>query len=226
MEISKETVRKMRKPDLVWAATNRCSHGKLYVEHTACLENVSEWERNFESIGFFDIEASNLKADFGIMLSYCIKEHNGKIYKGLITPQQLRSATQDRSLVKQCVADLQRFTRIVTYYGARYDLPFVRSRALYHGVDFPPLGSLYHTDLYDWVRRKMRLHNNRMQSACELLEIPSKEHRLLGGIWNRALTGDKSALRFILKHNEEDVLSLEELWERLLPFARVTKTSI
>jgi len=222
MQVDKAAVRQLRKSDLVWAITNRCKHGKLYIEHLECLEDQSPKEKT----GFFDIEASNLKADFGILLSYCIKELDGKIHRGLITPEQLRSTTQDRNLVRQCVADLQGFDRIVTYYGARYDIPFIRSRALYNGVTFPKFGAFYHTDVYDWVKRKLKLHGNRMQFACDFLDIPSKEHKLIGAVWNRALTGSKKDLQFILQHNMEDVISLEQLWKTLLPFVKIVNSNV
>lgn len=114
----------------------------------------------------------------------------------------------------------------MTYYGARYDVPFLRTRCLHHGLDFPPFGSIFHTDVYFAVRSKLKLYRNRLEAACDLLGIPSKGHRLTPKVWMAAATGDKKAIDFVLAHNVEDVISLEMLWNRLTGHSRVTKTSI
>lgn len=210
---------KLPKKQLVYLATHRCRHRHRYISHYCCYQQ--DQQLSGEKVGFLDIEASNLKADFGIILSYCIKEQGGKIYGRAITPAELKSTSHDKALVRECVADIQRFDRLITFYGARYDIPFVRSRALYHRVPFPEYGSCYHTDIYFWVRNKMKLHGNRLQFACDFLQIPSKGHRLNGGMWTKALTGDKKSLDYILIHNKEDVVATEKLFNKLAPFHKL-----
>ena len=108
----------------------------------------------------------------------------------------------------------------------RFDIPFLRTRALYWGLDFPDYKSLVVTDCYDIVKAKLRLHRNRLESVCDAFDIPSKEHRLTPEVWVRAMAGDKKSLDYILKHNREDVISLEAVWKKLERFARNSKVSI
>lgn len=224
MEILNQRLRALPKADLLRILTGRCRHGTTICCCDSCLGEVGKDKK--ERIGFLDIEASSLKADFGILLSYCIKEHGRKTYGSKITTKELRSPLHDRRLTEQCVADMERFDRLITFYGSRYDIPFLRSRALYHRLRFPERGSIYHTDCYDWVKHKLRLHGNRLQFACDHLGIASKGHKLDPKHWNRALSGDQVSLNYIFTHNKEDVESLEELYNRLLPFCTLTKTSI
>ena len=214
---------KLKKDELILYFTGRCRHRHLYVEHPNCfLEELGKKPKR----GFFDIETSNLHADFGIMLSYAIKvEGKRKIYANVIDPEDLRNGTLDKNLVKQCIDDLFEFDEIVTFRGSVFDLPFVRSRALYWGFEFPKYGYMKHKDVYYMVRNRLRLHRNRLEDACRLLGIKGKTH-LDGATWTKALTGDKKALAYVLDHNKRDVIILEKLYHVLEPYVRETRRSI
>jgi uncharacterized protein YprB with RNaseH-like and TPR domain len=72
-----------------------------------------------ERIGFLDIETSNLVADFGIILSYCIKPlgHGKKIDEARITKKDIREGREDGRVVEKLLRDLAKYDRVVTYYG-------------------------------------------------------------------------------------------------------------
>ena len=160
------------------------------------------------------------------MLSYCIKRAGGEVLKRPIAPADIRSHKYDKALCRQFLRDLEEFDRVITYYGTGYDIPFLRTRCLTHNLDFPPMGSVFHTDAYYAVRNKLKLYRNRMEVACDQLGIPSKGHRLTPSVWHDAQTGDAKAIAYVLQHNVEDVISLEALWGRLNGQVRVNKTSI
>lgn len=179
-----------------------------------------------ERIAFFDIETSNLKADFGIVLSWCIKPDGKPVIKRVISQAELRNGGQDRRLIADFCTTARKFDRLVGYYSSRFDAPFLRTRALLHRLAFPVYNEVLHTDVYYMVRSRMNLHRRRLETACEYLGIPTKGHRLDGNIWLRALTGNSKALAWILKHNEEDVQSLEKLFHRLTPYTASRNRSI
>jgi uncharacterized protein YprB with RNaseH-like and TPR domain len=179
-----------------------------------------------ERVGFLDIESSGLTASFGFMMCYCIKRENGSVIKRCITPEELRSKTVDKRLVKQLLEDLKQFDRIVTYYGSRFDIPFIRTRAIKWNLEFPHYESLYHTDCYYIIRHRMKLHSNRLQTACDFFDIPSKGHKFNPEVWQRCQWGDPKALKFAIVHNVEDVVSTELLYHKVKEFVKVNKTSI
>jgi len=207
---------RLTKERLVWLATHRCKHRHFYIEHLSCYEKEQVTE--IERLGFLDIEASNLDADFGIVLSYCIKPLDQPSLKRLITPRELASKDLDKALMIDCIADMRKFDRLVTYYGTGFDIPFVRTRAMLHRLDFPVFREIKHTDVYYWVRNKLRLHRKRLEVVCDFLGIPAKGHPMIPPIWTAALTGNKKALNYILTHNLEDVESLQEVYKRMLEF--------
>ena len=138
-------VHRLKKDTIVWLGSHYCEHGHTFLQHFACYKGHEE------RIGFFDIETSNLVADFGIMLSYAILDgKTNTVLSSVLTPHDIKTANfgdEDRRLVSACITDLAKFDRIVTYYGSRFDVPFLRARALSTGLDFPNYGTLKHTDL-------------------------------------------------------------------------------
>lgn len=212
----------LKKSEIVTRAHFRCKHGHNGLAHPSCYVESTGGPK----IGFLDIEASNLKANFGIILSYCIKEENGGIIKNVITPEELANGTFDKRLVKELCRDLREFDRVVTYYGSGFDLPFIRTRAIFHKEDFPVYGEIKHTDLYMIVKKKLNLHSKRLGVACDFFGIAAKEHPLKPDVWLSCLSGNKKALAFVLKHNEEDVISTEDLYHRIKDYGRITDTSI
>jgi len=176
--------------------------------------------------GYLDIETTNLRADFAYMVSYAIKVRgDDKVYSGLITKEEIFNEEFDKRLVEQCIADMRKFKRLYTYYGTGFDMPFIRTRALKWGIDFPVLGSIQHQDIYYLVKSKLCLSSKRLEKVCDLLGIEGKTI-LKGDIWVRAAIGNKECLDYIYKHNVADVAILEKAHERIKGFAGVNKTSL
>jgi len=145
-----------------------------------------------------------------------------------LRPEELKRGIYDKKLIEECGEDILRFERIVTYYGSdrRFDLPYLRTRAVHWGVPFPTYKSVKSTDVYSWVKAKLRLSRNRLQNACDFFGIPCKQHPLDATVWFKAMTGNTKTLKYIGEPNIEDVVSLEALYEKLLPFTNLGSASI
>lgn len=166
-------------------------------------------------LGYIDIETTNLKANVGHMLSWCIKPRDEDTISGaLITKEELFNGTFDRRITEELMEELLNYDLIFTYYGTRFDIPFIRTRAIDHQLDFPIYRQLSHKDLYYQVRSKLQLTRNSLAVATEFLGIEGKSY-LDPRIWRKAAYGDKESLSYIYEHNEQDVIILEELHKRL-----------
>jgi uncharacterized protein YprB with RNaseH-like and TPR domain len=216
-------VHRMKKKDLIWMANHKCEHGHNYLSHYNCyLKNKPEGER----IGHLDIEASNLDADYGIMLSYSIKSHKkDKIYKDVITKKDLNNDL-DKRIVQNCINDMLKFDRLVTFYGTKFDLPFIRSRALILGIDFPNYQSILHTDMYYYARHKLKLSSNRLENVSRNLVGETNKTRIDSKNWIGALQGNKKCLDYILNHNIKDVIDLEKVYDKLINYGKLNDRSI
>ena len=210
-------------------AGGRCkAHRHTYLDHYGCY--LKENQTRSETIGYFDIETSNLDADFGIILSYCIlNDATNEILEGVITPEDIAQATpgqEDKVLVTKLVEDLQRFDKLVTFYGARFDIPYIRTRARVDGVTFPTWGTLKHKDIYFTVRGKFKLSSNRLENACRVILGKTRKTRVDAKHWRAGVRGEASGLAYILKHNRFDVQDLKRLYRAVIDYARPGANSI
>lgn len=221
----KTPIHRLPKAMIVKMATaGKCKHGHTYLAHPNCYEG------NEERVGFFDIETSNLEANFGLLLTYCIKDGDSdKIYEGAITASDIAINTagdEDRNVVEKCVKDIMRFDRLITYYGNRFDMPFIRTRAVSLGIEFPEYGSVKHNDIYFLIRNRFKLNSNRLKNACKVLLGKTDKTEIEYRFWRGALRGDKESIGYILEHNRYDVLDLEKLYHKVIKFGRPTNTSM
>jgi len=219
-------IARLKKAEIIWLNNHRCKkHGHTFLAHPTCIPEGSLLK---EKTGFLDIEASNLNADFGIIYSWCIKEDKGKNICEVVSPKDIKQGTYDKNIIKIFNKKARNFDRLVVYYGTdnRFDIPTLRTRAVFWKTDFPLFKEIKVTDVYPIIKRKFNLHRNRLQTACEFFGIPCKEHRLTPQIWFRAASGNKKALNFILQHNKEDTVSLEVLYNRVKDYANITDSSI
>jgi uncharacterized protein YprB with RNaseH-like and TPR domain len=216
-------VTRLKKDEVVWLGTHKCKHGHTYLEHYSCYKGEVE---DTEKVGFLDIEASNLKANFGIMLSYCIKVRGkDEILCDVINKKDMSNGL-DKRIVKNCIDDLRKFDRIVGHYSTKYDLPFIRTRALILGIDFPFYGEINHTDVYYMARHKLCLSSNRQGVIAEAVLGEDIKTRIEPKYWIPALQGDPESLAYILDHNKRDAIQLEGNYEKLECFVRRVNKSI
>jgi uncharacterized protein YprB with RNaseH-like and TPR domain len=177
---------------------------------------------------FFDIETTNLKADFSYMISWALKiKGTGEIYSDSITKKEIFDEKFDERIVKSLIDTLisHHIKRIYTYYGTKFDIPYFRTRALKWNLDFPVYGVIQHQDIYYLVKSKLCFSSNRLEKLCEFLGIDGKT-KLDGGIWVKAAIGNKECIKYILDHNVADVVILEKAFDKIKNFVTVQKRSI
>lgn len=215
----------------------RCRHRHSGLTHPKCYDKA---RKKKERIGFLDIESGgSLDADWGFVLTYCIKRLDGDIIQRSITPAEIKkplmdgTGTKDKKLLEQFCKDVWEFDTLVVYYGKdrsgkyqRHDIPFLRTRAARWGVEgFPEWKQIKVIDVFDIISGKFKLSKRSMQNACRLFGIKSKGLPFNMEVWQDALAGHQPALDYILAHNLEDVLSLEKLYKKVIGY-KETRTKI
>jgi uncharacterized protein YprB with RNaseH-like and TPR domain len=219
----------MRKIDIVWLGTHYCKHGHTYIEHYQCfLVDKPNTCPFVEKVGYFDIESTGFNADFCYTTSYAILGDDTKIIGRVLTPYEIKHGIFDKKLVEEICKDLFKFNRIVVHYGSdrKFDIPFVRSRALKFGYEFPLYKDIWVTDTWNISFTKLKLRNNRLKTICEFFGIEAKTHPLNPDIWLKSSIGDKEALQYIWEHNVEDVESLKAVYKLLEPYVLKGQRSI
>lgn len=232
-------VNDMLKEELLDRLNFRCvhRHNGMSGGHPVCYAKARKIE---ERIGFLDIESGgSLDADWGFLLTYCIKRLDGDIIKRSITPAEVRkplmdgTGTKDKKILEQFCKDVWGFDTLVVYYGKdtggryqRHDIPFLRTRAARWGVEgFPEWKQIKVVDVFDIVKAKFKLSNRKMVTACRLFGIDAKGLPFNMEVWQDALAGHQPALDYIMLHNEQDVVSLEKLYKKVIGY-KGTRTKI
>jgi uncharacterized protein YprB with RNaseH-like and TPR domain len=221
-------IRKLKKDQLVKLHDGRCKHGHTYIEHYQCF--LTEKEEGPYKIGSLDIETSNLNADYGVILTWCIKDHDtGEIYNDQISEEDLalyEPGEDDTRIVASLIEAMMKFDELVTWYGARFDIPFIRTRANICKVDFPKYGAIKHKDLWFTCRGKLKLSSNRLENACKVILGKSTKTRLDAKHWRAAQRGNKESLAYVLTHNKHDVEDLKKIYEKIVEYGRPVSNSI
>jgi uncharacterized protein YprB with RNaseH-like and TPR domain len=240
---------KLKKFDI---KTLRCIHRQDIRHHPNCFnkglvkypkEEKETWYEHFESkIGYLDIETDNLKADFSTMLTWCIKERDGRITYDVVTKKELFDGLGDERIVKSCVDELSKYDIICTYFGKVFDIPFLRTKSLHYNLPFPGFTTefsvsktgrdvvrtspdIYHFDIYFLAKSKLCLSRKSLESVCDYLNIKGKTP-IDREIWRRGKYGDPDALRDILSHNKGDVEILERLHKKLEDHSKWIKSPL
>ena len=218
-------VSRLKKAEIVWLGSNNCKHGHTYLSHYQCYlkENPDQ-----HRLGYFDIETLNFNAGHGFMLCYCILDaKSGRIYESHITKKDHSSKVLDRNVVQKCVKDLGNFDKVVGFYSTKFDLPYVRSRAIHHGVDFPGYGELKHEDVYYIIKNKFKFGRNSQEAACRQIfgEATEKDHVDAATWLDAAVYGNTTAMGRVVEHCKKDVRDLKKLHEAVGKFRRPSDLS-
>jgi uncharacterized protein YprB with RNaseH-like and TPR domain len=175
-------------------------------------------------IVLFDIESTNLRANFGYCLCFGWKmlgEKTTHVLSIADYKQHKSDPTNDAPLMRDVHKVLTEDADIiVTFYGKEFDRKFLNTRMLLAGLPpLPPLNS-EHIDIYFTVRGNLLLHSNRLASVAETLGCPMQKTPLTGPIWVRAMAGDRKAIKYIEEHCIRDVDVLEWVYNKMRPFVR------
>lgn len=151
-----------------------------------------------DSIAYLDIETVGRSSSQPITV---IGTYDGVEYKPFIKGENLAEFSDA----------ISHYSAIVTFFGAGFDLPVIRSA-------FPSLGlDQIHIDLCPLMRQiGYRGGLKAIERAVGIERSPATKN-LTGRdavyLWGQHLRGSKEALDLLLEYNREDVVNLEKLME-------------
>jgi uncharacterized protein YprB with RNaseH-like and TPR domain len=166
----------------------------------------------------YDIEATNLDADFGYVLAIGYKwlgepASSTKVLSLDEFPRYEVDRTDDRQILKAFEKVYLQADAILHYNGARYDEPYVNTRRLIHGMD--PLPRRPRIDLLYTAKSTFRMRGKSLDRVAKTLRTKNQKSPVAGHHWVRAMSGYRASLQYIVKHCRADVLVLEEVYMRL-----------
>lgn len=115
------------------------------------------------------------------------------------------------SLLEDCDA-------VVHYNGTKFDMPTLNKEFLIHKMNPPP--PIKQIDLLRVVKSQFRFPSNKLDYVAQRLGLGKKKHHEGHILWIKCMNGDQKAWATMESYNIQDVILLEKLYKRLLPWIK------
>lgn len=173
----------------------------------------------------WDIECSDFAADYGFIFCIGYKflgDKRVKLISIANTEEFKKDVTDDRGVISQFAEVMEKADYQVTWYGERFDYPYINTRALLNSQ--PPVPIIPHADGWRTARKKLKFQSNRLDGVSRAIPTAPGAKRELktyieGRHWVRAKAGYKDALSYVGEHCIADIRVLEKVYLALRPFS-------
>lgn len=181
---------------------------------------IQSGENKNAKIILWDIETTNLSANFGYVLCVSWKVlGEDKVHTVKITdsPTFKSDPTNDKYVVQKAAEELSKADIWVTWYGSKFDVPFLQTRLIKHGLPIMP--DIANVDGWRTAKYRMKVSSNRLNTVSEFLGVEEKTP-VRGDVWIKAMSGHAPSIRYVVEHCEQDVIVLEQVYEVILPLIK------
>jgi uncharacterized protein YprB with RNaseH-like and TPR domain len=165
----------------------------------------------------WDIEATNLNANFGYILCIGWQWLGQKTVhvKSLMDFPEVwdKDHTDDSAVLDMFSQEvMDKADMQVHWYGSRFDEPYVNTRLMYHDrYIMPPVP---HYDGWRAARYKMKFNSNRLATVAAYFGVNTKS-AVTGREWIRAMAGYRDGMKYVVDHCREDIHTLRNVYEKI-----------
>jgi len=121
-----------------------------------------------------------------------------------------------KKMIKNLHKLMEEADAIVHYNGTKFDIPKVNKDFLLE--DLPPPSYYAEIDLLKTVRKRFGFSSNKLDYVAQQLGIGSKVRHKGMDLWKECMAGDERAWRTMKRYNIQDVVLLQKLYKKLLPW--------
>ena len=149
--------------------------------------------------------------------TYAAKWQGGKVFAGSLPEfdNYVPGSYDDSKLIDQLWALLDEADIVVAHNGDNFDVRTCKARFVFHGMT-PP--SPFRTvDTKKVAKSVGRFNSNALNDLGDLL-FNDKKIKTDFDLWQGCINGDKKSWNQMVRYNKKDVLLLEKLYLRLLPW--------
>jgi RNase P subunit RPR2 len=119
----------------------------------------------------------------------------------------------DKDLLGAFLNDAHQADELVGHNGDKFDLPWIKTRCLFHGFQtFPRYKTI---DTLAWARRNFYFNSNRLNYIGQYLGVGGKIKTEFGLWKDVVLRDDRKKLAQMVKYNKRDVVLLEQVYNKL-----------
>ena len=169
-------------------------------------------------VGIFDLETSSLYANSGIVLCASIKQYGAKGVKTFRADSYKNWKTNkshNEAIVRDIMAELSKYDILVAHNGTYFDKTWLNTACLKYGLT-PALRGVKFIDPVLIARRHLRMARNSLAALIDYFDIQETKTPIRFAYWIEAShDGNTKSMNYIVKHCEKDVISLEEVYDRV-----------
>lgn len=126
--------------------------------------------------------------------------------------------TSSRAMILRIHELLSEADTVVTYNGDRFDLPVLNKEFILH--DLPQPAPFHSIDLIKTARAKFRFASNKLDHLAAELGLTKKVKHSGFMMWVKCMSLDTEAWEEMTGYNKQDVVVLEALYNKLLPWVK------
>lgn len=139
-----------------------------------------------------------------------------------------KDKSNDKALVKAIWELIDEADILITQNGKRFDIKKLNARFVKHGLK--PPSSFRHIDTLQLAKKHFAFTSNKLEYMSDQLCSKHKKRKVRKFIgfelWKECLSGNMEAWKEMEKYNKKDVLSLEELYKKLIPWDNTINVNV
>lgn len=178
---------------------------KLHLDIETAPNTAHVWGLFKQNVGLNQLMESSY------ILSWSAKWHGEK---GIIFDSVWSSSEED--MLHHIWSLLDEADAVIHYYGKKFDIPTLNKEFLLHGM--PPPSPYHQIDLKEIAAKKFMFPSNKLDYVAKALGLSGKVSHEGHSLWVKCMEGDPVAQKKMEKYNKQDVVLLEKVYERLLPW--------
>lgn len=165
-----------------------------------------------------NVALNQIKEDWSV-LSWSAK-WLGKKEVMYMDQRNAKNVRDDKKLLRAIWKLLDKADIVITQNGKSFDAKKLNARFVFHG--FPPPSSYKHIDTKILAKKYFGFTSSKLEymSAKLCTKYKKLDHKRFPGqeLWTQCLKGNLAAWKEMERYNKHDVLSLEELYTKLIPW--------
>lgn len=131
-------------------------------------------------------------------------------------PLYKKDMTDDKMLVTQLWGLFNEADVILTHNGDAFDIKKANARFVYHKL--PPPSPYKTIDTKKVAKRYFNFNSNKLDDLGRYLGVGRKLVHTGWDLWKRCYLGDEKAWKDMLKYNKQDVILLENVYNKFVPY--------
>lgn len=123
-----------------------------------------------------------------------------------------------KSMLRKIHALLDEADSVIHYNGTKFDIPTLNKEFIIHGMHQP--SPYKQMDLLKVARNQFKFPSNKLDYVAHALGAGKKTKHIGHELWIKCMERDPKAWALMEKYNKNDVVLLEKVFDKLLPWMK------